>query len=103
MPPRVASAVPIITMREGARAMSGLSNGTEVAADIQVLHQHPRLAPRRARDAFDLGDLDLATTLGLALHGVGDALAIARGKRRLAHHLQHHLAGPLLLVLDRVH
>src|SRR5258706_533489 len=68
MPPRVSNAVPsITTMRPPrlSRITSRLRCRAEVAADIEVLHQHSRLAARRARDALDLRYLHVAAALGL--------------------------------------
>src|SRR5258708_28272165 len=63
MPPCVSSAVPTITTVRVtlSRAMSRLRRRAEVAADIEGLHQHSRLASGGALDAPHLHDPDAAT------------------------------------------
>src|SRR5881394_2785633 len=77
-----------------------LRGRAEMAPDVDVLDEHPRLASRRARNAFDLHHLDLAAALRLRGNGVRDAAALVAGERRIGDHLQHELARVLLLVLD---
>src|SRR5688572_31825673 len=103
MPPCVAGSVPIMTTWEGAGAMASVrGNGAEVAAHVEVLDDHARLAARGALDARHLLDRDVAPALGLALDRLRDARERGRLELLRARHLQHQLSRRALLVLDRV-
>src|SRR4029079_10878508 len=74
MPPCVSNDVPSITTRRGFRArISGFRRRAEVAADVEVLDQQPRLAARRAGDVFHLHDVHVAAALHLRGDGASDA------------------------------
>src|SRR5258708_25092069 len=85
MPPRVSNAVPSITTMRPPRLSlitSRLRCRAEVAADIEVLHQHSRLAARRARYALDLRYLHVAAALGLRRDPCGDSIPPPSAHRR---------------------
>src|SRR6185503_6171203 len=103
MPPCVSNDVPSITMRRGFRArISGLRRRAEVAADVEVLDEQPRLAARRAGDVLHLHDVHVAAALHLRGDGAADAIDLIPGERVVGHDLQHDLARAILLVLDRL-
>src|SRR5258706_1652367 len=101
MPPRVSNAVPSITTMRPPRLScitSRLRCRAEVAADIQVLHQHSRLAARPARDALDLRYLHVAATLGLRRDRPSGSSRLATADRRVRSHLAPELRPPSLFV-----